>query len=54
MINNTLNNNPLPVYGECKNIRDWIHEKDNCEKILQVLKNGELGEVYNVGGDSEI
>lgn len=54
MINNTLNNNPLPVYWEGKNIKDWIHVKDNYEIVLQMLKNGELGEVYNISGDSEI
>ena len=54
IIHNSLNDKPLPVYGKCKNIRDWIHVKDNWEAILQVLKNGEIGEIYNIGGDSEI
>ncbi len=54
MIHNALNNRQLPVYGEGLNIRDWIHVNDHCEAILQVLKSGKIGEVYNIGGDSEI
>ena len=54
MIHNALNDKPLPVYGEGINIRDWIHVKDNCEAILQVLNNGKIGEIYNIGGDSEL
>jgi dTDP-glucose 4,6-dehydratase len=54
MIHNALHDKPLPVYGEGKNIRDWIHVNDNCEAILQVIKKGKIGEIYNIGGDSEI
>ncbi len=54
MIHNALNDKPLPVYGEGINIRDWIHVKDNCEAILQVLNYGKIGEIYNIGGDSEL
>ena len=54
MIHNALNDKPLPVYGEGINIRDWIHVKDNCEAILQVLNNGKISEIYNIGGDSEL
>jgi len=54
MIHNALNNKPLPVYGEGINIRDWIHVADHCEAILEVLKLGKIGEIYNIGGDSEI
>ena len=52
MINNALNNRLLPVYGDGKNIRDWIYVDDHCEAILRVLENGKLGEIYNIGGNS--
>ncbi len=54
MINNAANNNTLPIYGDGKNIRDWVYVKDHCEAILLVMEKGENGEVYNIGGDSEI
>ena len=54
MINNALNNKELPVYGEGKNIRDWIFVTDHCAAILKILLNGRIGETYNIGGDSEI
>ena len=54
MINNALNGKELPIYGEGLNIRDWIHVKDHCEAILKVLLEGEIGQTYNIGGDSEL
>ena len=54
MINNALNNKKLPVYGKGINVRDWIHVKDHCNAILMVLLEGEIGEIYNIGGDSEV
>ena len=54
MINNALNNKKLPVYGKGINVRDWIHVKDHCKAILIVLLEGEIGEFYNIGGDSEV
>ncbi|KKN19946.1 hypothetical protein LCGC14_0940540, partial [marine sediment metagenome] len=54
MINNALNNKSLPVYGKGINVRDWIHVKDHCKAILKVLIEGRVGEIYNIGGDSEI
>lgn len=54
MINNALNNRKLPVYGKGINVRDWIHVKDHCKAILMVLLEGEIGEIYNIGGDSEV
>lgn len=54
MINNALNNKKLPVYGKGINIRDWIYVEDHCEAILKVLLKGKEGEIYNIGGDSEI
>jgi dTDP-glucose 4,6-dehydratase len=53
MINNALNNEPLPVYGDGMYIRDWLHVRDHCEAITTVLEHGKPGEVYNIGGDSE-
>lgn len=54
MINNALSNKKLPVYGKGINVRDWIHVKDHCKAILMVLLEGKIGEIYNVGGDSEV
>jgi dTDP-glucose 4,6-dehydratase len=53
MINNALNNKPLPVYGDGLNIRDWIHVEDHCRAIWKVLTNGKPGQVYNIGSSSE-
>ena len=54
MINNAMNDEDLPIYGEGINIRDWIYVDDHCEAVLKVLLEGKIGEVYNIGGDSEI
>lgn len=54
MINNATNNNNLPVYGTGENIRDWIFVKDHCEAVLAVLTEGTSGEIYNIGGNSEV
>lgn len=54
MINNAVNDKQLPVYGDGKNIRDWLYVQDHCEAILAVLQNGKLGDVYNIGGNNEI
>lgn len=53
MINNASQNKPLPVYGEGKNVRDWLYVKDHCYGILAVLEKGKVGEVYNLGGHNE-
>ena len=53
MINNALNNRLLPVYGDGKQIRDWLHVKDHCTAIDVVLHKGEVGEIYNIGGNNE-
>lgn len=52
-ITNALRGKPLPVYGEGKNIRDWLHVEDHCRGIDLILKNGRLGENYNIGGNNE-
>lgn len=53
MILNALNNKPLPVYGNGLNVRDWIHVLDHCSAIDVILKQGIIGEIYNVGGNEE-
>jgi dTDP-glucose 4,6-dehydratase len=54
MINNALNDKQLPIYGKGINVRDWIYVNDHCEAIFTVLKYGKAGEIYNIGGDSEM
>lgn len=53
MINNALNDKPLPVYGKGLNVRDWLYVEDHCRGILAVLEKGRIGEVYNLGGHNE-
>ncbi|MBI4746119.1 MAG: GDP-mannose 4,6-dehydratase, partial [Deltaproteobacteria bacterium] len=53
IINNSRNGKELPVYGDGKNIRDWLYVVDHCEAILSVLGSGKTGETYNIGGNSE-
>lgn len=53
MIINALNNKPLPVYGDGKNVRDWIHVRDHCEAIDIIIHKGKEGEIYNIGGENE-
>ena len=50
MITNAMGDRALPVYGDGKQQRDWLHVEDNCRGILAVLERGKLGEVYNIGG----
>jgi dTDP-glucose 4,6-dehydratase len=50
MISNILNDKPLPIYGDGKQQRDWLHVEDNCRGVLAVLENGRIGEAYNIGG----
>jgi len=53
MISNALQEEPLPVYGDGKNVRDWLYVRDHCSAIEAVLKEGRPGEIYNIGGDSQ-
>lgn len=53
MISNAIDDKPLPVYGDGKNVRDWLWVDDHCEGVWQALQKGRDGQVYNVGGDSE-
>jgi dTDP-glucose 4,6-dehydratase len=54
MIVNCLKDKPLPVYGEGRNVRDWLYVEDHCRAIDLVLRNGRVGEVYNIGGHNEM
>lgn len=53
IIKNILEGKNLPVYGDGKNIRDWLYVEDHCKAIDKVLHNGKQGEVYNIGGHNE-
>ncbi len=53
MIQKALRGEPLPIYGDGGNVRDWLFVEDHCLAILRVLEAGRPGEVYNVGGNSE-
>jgi dTDP-glucose 4,6-dehydratase len=53
MILNALQEKPLPVYGDGKQVRDWLYVEDHCEAIYLVLRNGRLGETYNIGGGNQ-
>jgi dTDP-glucose 4,6-dehydratase len=50
MITSALDDKPLPIYGDGKQERDWLHVQDHCSGILAVLERGRTGEVYNIGG----
>jgi len=53
MIAKALDNEKLPVYGDGKNVRDWLFVEDHCSAICEVLHKGKLGEIYNIGGNNE-
>ncbi|MEJ2048503.1 MAG: dTDP-glucose 4,6-dehydratase [Calditrichota bacterium] len=53
-ITNAIDNLPLPLYGDGKNVRDWLYVLDNCEALDVVLHQGKDGEVYNIGGGNEM
>jgi dTDP-glucose 4,6-dehydratase len=53
MILNALEGNPLPVYGDGQQIRDWLYVEDHCEAIWQVITRGKIGETYNIGGNNQ-
>ncbi|MFN3395765.1 MAG: dTDP-glucose 4,6-dehydratase [Thermodesulfovibrionales bacterium] len=54
MITNLIKDRPIPIYGEGRNIRDWLFVEDNCRAIDLILHMGKIGEAYNVGGNSEM
>lgn len=49
-----MNNEKLPVYGDGKNVRDWLYVEDHCSAIDLILQSGKVGEIYNIGGMNEI
>jgi dTDP-glucose 4,6-dehydratase len=53
-ITNALEDQPLPLYGDGRNVRDWLYVQDNCAAIDLVLRQGRDGEVYNIGGGHEV
>jgi dTDP-glucose 4,6-dehydratase len=54
IILNALEGKPLPVYGDGKNVRDWLYVEDHCEAIWKIMTTGKKGETYNVGGNAEM
>ena len=54
IIANALNDKPFPVYGNGKNVRDWLYVEDHCKAIDLIIHKGRVGEVYNVGGHNEM
>ncbi|MDP1809425.1 MAG: dTDP-glucose 4,6-dehydratase [Actinomycetota bacterium] len=54
LITNAMAGNPLPIYGDGKNVRDWIFVEDNCAGIDAVLHRGDVGKIYNIGGGMEV
>ncbi len=52
-VNNLLEGKKVPLYGDGRNIRDWLHVLDHCEAICRVLDDGKPGEAYNIGGNNE-
>jgi len=53
-VTNLIEGKQVPLYGDGKNVRDWLYVEDHCEAIWTVLEKGQFGEVYNVGGNNEI
>jgi dTDP-glucose 4,6-dehydratase len=53
MILNIIEEKALPVYGDGKNVRDWLYVVDHCDALIKVLEQGVPGETYNIGGNSE-
>lgn len=53
MIKKALNNEKLPLYGNGKNVRDWIYVEDHCLAVDSIVRNGKIGEIYNIGADNE-
>ena len=54
VIINALNNKQIPVYGNGKNVRDWLYVLDHCNAIQKVINEGKSGEIYNISGNNEI
>ncbi len=54
VISRALRNESIPIYGNGENIRDWLYVEDHCEAIDLIIRNGKIGEIYNIGGNNEI
>ena len=54
MILNALEGKPLPVYGDGKNVRDWLYVTDHCDAIWKIMRDGQRGATYNIGGNTEM
>ena len=54
LIHNIREGIKVPIYGDGKNIRDWLYVEDHCSAINKVLEKGKIGEIYNIGGNNEI
>jgi len=53
IIRKAISGQPIPIYGDGKNVRDWLYVRDHCSGIYLALENGKLGETYNIGGRNE-
>ena len=53
MILNILEEKNLPVYGDGKNVRDWLYVEDHCSAVWEILNKGDVGSAYNIGGENE-
>ena len=53
-VTNLIDGRPVPLYGDGRQVRDWLHVDDHCRAILLVLEGGRAGEIYNVGGGTEL
>jgi dTDP-glucose 4,6-dehydratase len=53
-VTNLIENRSVPLYGDGQNVRDWLHVDDHCQGIEKVLRGGHAGEVYNIGGGTEL
>lgn len=53
LITRAITGQPLPIYGQGTNVRDWLHVEDHCAGIWAVVQRGRIGETYNIGGDAE-
>jgi dTDP-glucose 4,6-dehydratase len=53
LLSNATRDEPIPVYGDGRNVRDWIHVEDHCRAVLAALLRGRAGEVYNIGARNE-
>lgn len=53
-VKKAVNGEKIPLYGDGRNVRDWIYVKDHCKAVEMILENGRAGEIYNIGADNEL